>query len=326
MQRKIGKFISAILAVALCGTAFASCNQDNSVTFSPLWHEYAATAQHGKTEKLTYAVSFEQGSGLGFNYSVDYQNGAYTTTLTSYADEDGSLLYRYETQLTITVVYTCNGQSSEPFTDSVTSWVEFESAEKGLNPLKMHKEVKSHSPVSTTATTLTDSYVYYETTTDIDYTNGTAIDVTVRPDAQENKTTTRNLTVKKQDKYTCLDNEQLLVAIRGINPENNGAPAFSVYTPYTDAAQIIKAQFSSKVSQKIANLTVNGTKVEKEISYYPVSLSIDAKNSGMTQTLHVAAKVTSGANTYRNVVLRYEVPLSLNLGTLTYSLTEAVFM
>ena len=325
MQRKTCKLLSTILAVALCSTAFTACNQDNSVTFSPFWHERAEAPQDGTIEKLTYAVSFEKSSGLNFNYSVDYKNGVYTTTLTRF-DDNGTKRYRYETSLQITVIYECDGTTSAPFTDSVTSWVEFETAETGLKPLKMHKETKSHSPVSTEVTNVEESYVYYETTTDIDYVSGTATVVTVWPDFTENETNTRTSTVKKEDKYTHLDNEQLLVAVRGISPENNSSPSFSVYSPYTDAAQIIQASFGSKKARKVANLTINGMKIEKEISYYPVTLSLNAKNSGMSQTLHVAAKIPSGANTYRNVVLSYEAPLSLNLGTLTYSLTNAVFM
>ncbi|MBR2330462.1 MAG: hypothetical protein IKA40_04370 [Clostridia bacterium] len=326
MAFKFRKLLSSILAVALCATVFTACDQDNSVTFTPNWHELSASPVGDKTETLTYDVSFEKSSGLGFNYSVDYKNGVYTTTLTSSYVDENTLRYRYETSLTITAVYECNGETSQDLLDSVTSWVEFESADKGLRPIKMHKEVKSHSPVSTTANALKDSYVYYETTTDIDYTTGNAKDVTIRPDVENPQPITRDYKVKQQDKYTHLDNEQLLLAVRAIDPESNGSPVFSVYSPYTDKAQLVSARFGSKASRKVAGLTINGTAIDKEISYYPVTMSINDKNSGMSQSLQVATKVTSGTNTYRNVVLRYEVPLSLNLGTLTYALNNAVFM
>lgn len=333
MQRKNTKKIVSLLLLATIGTTvLVGCNSDKKIAFSPLWQENASIASKpNAVERLTYKVSFEKSTGMNFNYSVDYPNaGTYTAELASYADENGSVYYKYTTQLDISVVYECNGEKSELFNDIVLSEVTFKTANEGLQPLKSRKEIKSHSPVSNAAATVEDSYVYYETTTEIDYTTGKAKTVTSMPEGvAEGETipaTTNEYSVKKNESYTNIDNEQLFVALRGIDPTTVvGAPTLAVYSPYVDRAQLVTAQSGSKTTEK-RNFTLNGAELDKEISYYPVTIALNDKNPGMSQTLEIAATTSSTKNEYRNVVLRYQVPLSLNLGVLTYELTSATFM
>lgn len=325
MRNSFRKIIPAILAVTFSVAALSGCNQNNTVTFSPNWHE-KNIAHFDETETLVYDVTFEKSSGLGFNYSVNYSEGEYTATLQSVSDGNNAIRYTYTTRLTINVVYECNGETSETFIDTVESTVTFEEAKNNLRPLTMHKEVNSHSPASAKATKVEDCYVYYHSTTDIDYTAGTAKDVTVRPDWTENNTSTREYTVKTESAYTQIDNEQLFIALRGINASSSSSPSFSVYSPFVDKAQIVNAQFGSLKTEKFSFAIGEGDKQSREISYYPVTVSLTGKNPGSAQTLYIAEKTSASSNTFRNVVLRYEVPVSLNLGTLTYTLRAADFM
>ena len=56
-----------------------------------------------------------------------------------------------------------------------------------------------------------------------------------------------------------------------------------------------------------------------------VTLRYDGSNSGQAQTLVYARKTDSHSNTYRNVLLRMDVPIVQSLGTLQYTLNKATF-
>lgn len=330
MHKKVSKILTSVASMALCASFLTACGAtDNHVAFSLYWHENTATAQPGKTEKLTYDVTYEKGSGLNLNYTVNYTNGKYQTNLTSYTVE-GQLTYKYETSLTIDVTYTCNGVTSSTFTDSVTSFVEFDG---NMQPIKMKKETHSHSPANVQVSKVEDSYTYFHTVTEIDYEKGTATDVTSYPDyiakypdKESDYVVERSYKVKKDTEYTQIDNEQLLLAIRTVNPAEIGSMSLAIYSPYVDTVQKIDVSYSAQKSGKRGNLTINGIDVKDvDIPYYPLKMRIDAKNPGMIQSAEVGA-LTSTGNVYRNVVLKYSAPLSLNLGTLIYTLKTAEFM
>ena len=69
----------------------------------------------------------------------------------------------------------------------------------------------------------------------------------------------------------------------------------------------------------------NGTETSTAIQFYPVSIALDEKNSGQTQTAWVAKTTNPSNNRYRNVVLRLEAPLSYGMGSLIYTLKSANF-
>ena len=125
-------------------------------------------------------------------------------------------------------------------------------------------------------------------------------------------------------KYTYLDNEQLLFALRGLDPSSTSAPKFLVYNAFADVVQTIKVSFSSETGEDF-EIVKNGTTVKDTIPYYSADVSIDSKNPGATQTAWLAKAIDPSVNTYRNVVLRLEAPLSYNLGTLVYKLKSANF-
>lgn len=69
----------------------------------------------------------------------------------------------------------------------------------------------------------------------------------------------------------------------------------------------------------------DGEAVKQEIDAVELSLSYRTAHSGQPQKLVYAATTSTGDNTYRNVLLRMEVPVLQSLGTLVYRLTEADF-
>lgn len=322
MQKKTRKTIFAVLATALCASMFTACGGSHTVAFNAFWHKNVNVPNLG-TEKLSYNVTFEEDSGLGFGYSVKNATGTYTTTLTAYDSDEGKLTYRYETQLTINIVYEFGDQQAA-FDDSVSSVVVFESATESLKPISSEKKIVSHSPANTTATKLEDCYNKYEVEVKSDYKTKKSVVKTTLNDKTD-ATSTTTATIKSEENYTQVDNEQLFLALRGLNPSAAGSSTLLVYAPFSDAAQQVGVSFSSEKSKNFT-FTINAAEQTNEITYYPVTLSLNEKYSGASQSLQIAKAVDPLNNTYRNVILQYEVPMALNLGTLTYTLTQAEFM
>ena len=107
MQRKTRKNIFAALAITLCAGIFTACGGSNTVAFNAFWHKNATAPTPG-IETLTYSVSFEAGTGLGFGYSVKDATGTYTTVLTTDVTE-GKMTYQYTTQLNVAITYEFKG-------------------------------------------------------------------------------------------------------------------------------------------------------------------------------------------------------------------------
>lgn len=313
------KTLLSCAAVALSAAMLTACvNTDKHVSFSHYWYQDADIAT-ASAETLTYEVSFKQGSGLSQNYTVDYA-GTYTTTLSKSA-ETGNM--RYETNLVVDVTYTLNGES-KTLQDTVVSWVEF-AADKALTPIASHKEIVNHSPSNSTASTFEECYTEYNYTVDTTYaSDGTGGSVTIVNALTEGSSTP---TFELEDDLTALDNEQLLLALRGVNPSSYGSPSFYVYAPFTSAVQTVKASFGSKEEGAEFSFKKDGEEEKKSrvVAYYPVTLEIDSSHPGQSQTVWIAATNDSKANTYRNAILRMETPISYNLGTLVYDLVAADF-
>ena len=73
------------------------------------------------------------------------------------------------------------------------------------------------------------------------------------------------------------------------------------------------------------DFTMDGTAVKTEIDAVQVPIIYQSTPSGQQQDLVYAATTDTNNNTYRNVLLRMEVPVLQSLGTLVYRLKEAAF-
>ena len=310
------------MTILLGASIFVSCTNTNSrVIFSEYWTENANVATENVTEELEYAVSFEKGTGLDMQYAVNYTNGAYTTRLKT-EQSNGKTVYVYETDFSITVTYLYKGESVE-LQDSVKTSVKFEKASNALYPISSHKEIVSHSPQNGTTTQLNDCFSEYKYDVDTTYEADKGVCVISKPDDEESQPITSNFSIDTK-KYNYLDNEQLLFALRGLSPTTASSSSFSVYNAFADSVQKIKVAFSAETGADFEFLK-NGVTVKDTISYYSTSISINSQNPGATQTAWIAKTVDSSKNTYRNVVLKLETPISYNLGTLVYTLTSANF-
>ena len=84
--------------------------------------------------------------------------------------------------------------------------------------------------------------------------------------------------------------------------------------------QKIDLTFASETGGEFSYL-LNGEEVKTTITYRPISLTIDDRNPGGTQTAWIAKTSNASNNTYRNMMLKLSVPLSYSLGNLVYTLS-----
>ena len=321
MKKTFSKTLATLFLCATCLTACAGQNQ--KVSFSDYWR-VDATSKQNVTETLEYEVKYES-NNIASAYKLDYTNGKYVTELSSATEADGRKVYVYKTELTITATYVFNGEVAE-CKDSVKTEVKFEQGSV-LRPIYSRKEIKSTSPtesLSAEPTQLSQCFNEYDYTIETTYTGNSGAGNCKITLNGENPTTREDSFALDTEKYTYLDNEQLLFAIRGMRASASVSSTFMVYSPFARNGQKIKATFSAKAGTEFSFLR-DGAPVKETIEYFPTSLVLDSKNPGATQTAWYAATTNPQDNTYRNVMLRLETPVSYNHGTLIYTLKSANF-
>lgn len=315
MKKKIIPILSAIL----CATTLVACSDtDKKVSFSGYWYkDINVLPTKQQTETLVYDVSFTEAAGTqsaGYD-SIDY-DGTYTTTLKRVSEG-----YQYTTLLDVTVSFVIDGEVMTE-TDKVSSTVTFTTETDGFRPIASEKTLVNHAPINnaTKETYCTASNYTITTVYDNDGEGGKCTIVNNENEADQTKSFEIDA-----DEYTYLDNEQLLFALRGVNPSVSASPSFLVYDAFKDSVYNINAAYGSAVTGKSFTFNKNGAAHTGTVDYYAVSLSIDAEMPGTSQTIWVAKTTNAQSNTYRNVILRMENPLYYSMGTLVYELTDATF-
>ncbi len=323
------KKLCSLASVALGGVLFASCaNINYKVKFSENWYlDTTYDIQSNAQETLVYDVHFEPSSNADTEHrAIVYDKGVYTTTLQSeYSEQYGGNIYRYTTRLEIPVTFECKatGEISEKFTDVVTSEVLFTSAMQGLKPISSTKTSISHSPTTIDEpTSLEGCYTHYHYTVDVTYDenlNGSGVLTNhLNDDAK------KNYAFESADEdYTTLDNEQLLLALRGISKLS--AQKFSVFNSSWGKSLLVSLTATSSTSDEFT-FKRNGENFKATINYTPVTLQLDVSNSGGAQTVWIANTTELNNNVYRNVILYMEMPVFYSYGSFQYKLSQATFM
>ena len=318
MNRKSIFSCIALLLTASCLTACSNTSQ--KVVFSSNWQNDNIVSINDLTDTLEYDITFEKSSAVG-EYQIDYKNGKYTAVLKTEQLGDRTI-YAYETTLTIDVTYEYD-QESVFFSDRVYSLVKFEKADKSLRPISSHKEVISHSPEKS-AQSLDACYRTLDYVVDVTYNEDYSGSSTLALKNGDTTDESQNSFQMDTDKFTCLDNEQLLFALRGVNPSLTTSPKFNVYNPAIKMTQLVNGTFSAETAADFT-FARNGETKQRTISYFPVSIVLNGKNAGATQKVWVAKNTNIQNNTYRNVILKMEMPVYYSLGTLVYTLKSATF-
>lgn len=312
-------------------TLLSACSGGTPLSFTANW--YRNTALGGSVndtlEELTYEVSFTPAENDS-SFSVEYDTGSYTTRLinANIALSDGSTKegYIYTTELTISGRYRLGSEVSEDFSDRVSSSVSFLPVTDGLKPVKSEKEVLSTSPIVSLPETLEGAIETYHYTYDVSYdaalTTATAVytDLNAETPAPE----TREYAIGGTTTY--LDNEQILFALRGLSLSSVATfrTVNSVMGIVTEVSTGTSTTGPTSLKESV-DFTMDGTAVKTEIDAVQVPIIYQSTPSGQQQDLVYAATTDTNNNTYRNVLLRMEVPVLQSLGTLVYRLKEATF-
>ena len=312
-------------------TLLSACSGGTPLSFTANW--YRNTALGGSVndtlEDLTYEVSFTPAENDS-SFSVEYDTGTYTTRLinANIALSDGSTKegYIYATELTISGRYRLGSEVSEDFSDRVSSSVSFLPVTDGLKPVKSEKEVLSTSPIVSLPETLEGAIETYHYTYDVSYdaalTTATAVytDLNAETPAPE----TREYAIDGTTTY--LDNEQILFALRGLSLSSVATfrTVNSVMGIVTEVSTGTSTTGPTSLKESV-DFTMDGTAVKTEIDAVQVPIIYQSTPSGQQQDLVYAATTDTNNNTYRNVLLRMEVPVLQSLGTLVYRLKEAAF-
>ena len=324
------KKILALGATAMSVMLFASCTTPSKkVKFSENWYlDTTYSIKENVNETLTYSVTFEAGSNADTQYrSLHYNEGVYTTTLVSeYSDTLGSYVYRYTTELKVSGEHECKTSGEvKNFDDTVTSEVVFTSAMQGLKPISSTKAITSHTPtVVSQPLTIADCYTKYDYTIETSYNedlSGTSVR-TVYMEGQDPHVTTTPFKAKNDD-YTTLDNEQLLFALRGMS--SYSAQTFNVYNDAWKRSQLVTLSVLAEESEEFS-FELNGEKKKATIAYIPVALNMKEQNNGADKSVWIAKTTDRTNNTYRNVILKFSLPVNNAFGTFEYKLVKANFI
>ena len=320
-------------------TLLCACSGGVPLSFAANWNRNTADSSVSNTrEELVYEVTFTPSETPVGTLTAEYDEGTYTTllenknlTLSDGSSQEG---YVYTTKLTISGRFRLGSEVSETFTDTVTSTVSFLSASQRLKPVKSEKEVVSTSPVASSPSSLENAFTTYHYTYDVSYDAGLTTATAVYTDLTEYKTEegetvrrdpeTREYEIEGDTTY--LDNEQILFALRGL--DLSAGVTFrtinSVMGHVTEAGTSSNTQAPAAVKTAV-DFTMDGTAVKQELDAVEVPLVYRSSPSGQAQTLVYAATTDPNNNTYRNVLLKMEVPVLQSLGTLVYTLKEATF-
>lgn len=325
------KKLLATMALAMGCVLFSACtNTSSKMNFSANWYQDTTTKTISETvETLEYTITPETENYTSLNenyYKTTYSTGKYTTTLAAKTLDDGEVVYEYstKTEIGVSFLHVASGESTEVFTDIVESNVLFTGIYSGgLRPIQSSKTVQSHTPVNSQPSSKDECYKYYHynvSTTYADSENGTSVLTdyagTVFGKNAEPKTTDFTIDTSK---YTYLDNEQILFALRGAATTSNKILAYD-----DGSVKTLNITFGSEEAETYEFL-MNGENKKTNIAAIPVAIEIDDINSGGARNAWYAKTTDVKNNVYRNVMLKFESPISYNIGKLVYTLTSATF-
>lgn len=330
---KLKRVAGLLLAAPLL--LLTACTTTPSLSFTANWYSNTnnISGLSGTYEELAYAVTFSPADSTA-NFRVEYDEGTYTTKFesTNIEEAEGNPLgYYYESALTISGRYYVNGEASEKFEDYVVSKVWFLGISEGLRPVKSEKTVHSSSPNPRFETAKDAFNTYYYRTTMV-YNDALSKMEYTYLDLSKADAEGKTETVKLGGSGTYLDNEQMLLALRGLDlSERFSFRTFDVVTHAVRTVGNLKTtesvqqdwEFSIKVGENDAVSEL------RTIEAYSVTIGFSGSNSGEAQTLTYARCTSPNANVYRNVLLQMQTEAIRNgdkqLGTFKYVLKKAVF-
>jgi hypothetical protein len=317
--------------LALAATTLTACG-DKSVTFGHYWRTNSLAKNEAFYEHAEYVVSSTSTQSSYVNYTVEYA-GTFTTTL-EYIANDG--VYKFDTNLEVTATFKLGDEKKE-VKDTAKSSVTFDAEGNTLRPVKSHKEMVCHTPLSGEFSKVENCFATIEYSYDIEYATdknqGTIKSTTynVTNNAGETKQYLLNDTFDFVEDYTNIDNEQLLVAVRAFNGDTSSATV-GVYGAFAKIGQTVSISYANAdedASTPFAYALINSDGSDGGASHKVLtrtaSIVLDQENPGNTQEIVLAKTKNAENNTHRNVILSIKNPLSYSMGYIEYKLAKVSY-
>jgi len=337
MKKKL-RFLGLLALAPL--TLLAACTSVPELSVESNWLRYTALKSippvaetAGVIESLDYTVIHKRYDSMANEpFQVTYSNGKYHTELSAEnvtVGDKTEFVYMYRTTLTIDVQFFLNDAPSEKFTDTMTTETQFYDADSNLKPIRSKQTVESHVPATTPSSAPASleenqAFVHYHYSNEYDYTEANKAKIKSTNLLSEEPAVSETTVSTKKGKGSYYDNEQIVFLLRGV--DLSSSMSFRSIDPSTKTVSSLKVSEGPTAVQELCNFTLkDGTKVERAIDAYEISLSYNKKNGGSPKKFVYAKKVSSENNTYRNVLLRFEQNVLNSHGTFTYQLTKASF-
>ena len=305
---------------------------------------------HFSKEQITYEVSYDDTNANNSYLSLEYKDGKFTTEFYAteydwgrssipegYAPEKSvkEVVYYYKTELTISVQYTLktgSKDSSKWYDDHVITESYFRAAGKNLQPVYSRQYIKSTSPANYQPTKLEDAYREVEVTYEnfYDYSCTKILSKTTENGSTESKEYDK---LNKLER-TLFDNSSLYVAIRSMKlsstlsePVNLFSAAAGGIDEYAIVASeaALTAQERSDYTSALSKQGLYRAADEKDEGVEATAVTVSYAGGelhGTSQTVWYASITDNDYNISRATMLKLSVPISFNLGTLSYSLKE----
>lgn len=353
MKKRFG--VAAFALATGCAVIFAGCSgcngcgangKSNEAAFSSNWyadtkvgHIQPTFLGNEKAEVITYTVTHDKKTADNRSYSVDYADGAYTTTF--YATEfdkdlideefkgdykDNLVVYRYETALDISsVTFTVGGKTSDPFTSSITTVSYFMDVDNHLQPLYSEQHVDTVTPTEYQVGKLEDAYIKIkqDIKTSYKYDGSAAKTVITGDNATEFVTDGLNDTDN-----SLIDVNGLNIAIRAMQLSASLSQVISVYSPSGKLQSFTFAGSAGALGEderKGYEGILEGKELYvagegKSLNTVCVTATLNADMNGASQQYWFAAIDNAKNNTGRATMVKMSAPLPFSLGTLNYTL------
>ena len=297
-------------------------------------------------EQISYDVTFKKPSTGNSTYSVNYENGTYTTefyarkfdeTLIHEDHKSGYegkniIAYYYHTEFSATVTYTFGNKDSDPMEANIVTDCYFLSVEDELRPLYSKQVVKSPSPAALQAGKLEDCYTLFDEAYETFYSYNGSSAITQITDNINTKITTKvrgvGGTHNSLFDVTSLDIVLRALIGSGFNQTIelytplNSINSFTLSSPSTELGSE-KETIATALNKKGLYVPAeNEEKIGDGLKTTAVSITSNTQLQGVSQTYWFAKVENKRNNVGRATLLKISLPIVFNLGTLEYTLKE----
>ncbi|MCH5148726.1 MAG: hypothetical protein J1G05_05125 [Clostridiales bacterium] len=364
MRKGLGIIAVTLAASCVFMAGCSSCNSKGK-NVSPLasnWYTYTGYKNIQPTfiwdgeselkykEQITYDVTFKKPSLGNSTYSVNYENGTYSTEFYARKFDDDTLIhedhksgyegkniisYYYRTEFSATVTYKFGSKESDPLESNITTESYFLSVEDELRPLYSKQVVKGPSPAALQAQSLSDCYTLFDGVyeTFYSYNGKSAISqITDNLNTKNNRTTTKNVGGTSNSLFDVTSLEIVLRALIGsgfnqtiaLYTPLNGINSFTLSSPSTSLGTQKGAIATALMSKGLYIPADDEANIGDGLQTTAVSVTSNSQLKGVSQTYWFAKvdKDNKLNNTGRATLLKISLPIVFNLGTLEYTLKE----